>query len=173
MAKIGTQTYPLLEEGRYRLRIKGIDDPKESEYQGEAQLQCRAELEVVEPIDGHDTMSDGGNAIGFVYEEYWGLDPNTRKLPKNGKFWLIYEAATGMKLDIDDEIDTDDLKGKEFEARVVVNGPGTRNRTEHETFKKAGKSKRIQTSASPKSSVSETPADEELDPEEGFDSIPF
>lgn len=171
MGKIPTQTFDLLQDGQYILRVKHIGDPERSEYAGEPTMQVVATLEVVEALTpGNEKLTDGTtDAVGFTYDEWWSLDPKTGAVKQNSKFWQIYEAATGMKLDIDDEIDTDDMIGKDFQAKVVVNKPGTRNRTEYESYGKARK-KRGKPGEQEPEQEEKTP--EELTEEE-LDDLPF
>lgn len=144
MVKISTQTFDLLREGQYILKIEHISEPERGEYLGESTMQVMGTLEVVEALTpGTEKMTDGEtDAAGHTYDEWWSLDPNTGAVKQNSKLWQVYEAATGMKLDVDDEIDTDDMVGKSFQAKVVINKPGTRNRTEHDTYGKATKKRR-------------------------------
>jgi hypothetical protein len=146
MAKIPTQTFMLLKDGQYIVKVVHMEEAKRSEYAGEPQLQIPTDIEIIEAVSpGCELMMDDETeSAGETFTEYLSLDPKSGAVKKNSKLWQIYEAATAMKLDVDDEIDTDDIIGKSFQCKVVVNEPGTRNRTEHGTYGKAKKRKQIQ-----------------------------
>lgn len=176
MPVLSGQTFPLLKEGQYVLKTKKVGNPEHGDYQGDATCQVRATVEVVEVLTDKTQnwllTDEETEAVGHQYDEYWSLDPNTEAVRRGSKLWLIYEAATGFKLDPDDEIDTDDMLEKEFQARIVINKPGTRNRTEHESYGKVkrgkGKSAKVD---NPGETTKETEANEANDTETA--EIPF
>jgi hypothetical protein len=180
VAKINTQAFPLLEEGQYVLKINSTEI-KKSEYQGEPTIQVLAEMEVVEAPEGKELLTDGtSDSVGHTYDEYFALDAHTGAVKQGSKFWDLYEAATGYKLDTDDEIDTDDIVDKLVQAKVVVNNPGTRNRTEHGTIGKPRRKKGKRKAAADEDAADlEAPAEgtaaaEATDiNEEDFEEIPF
>src|SRR5215213_8382707 len=50
------------------------------------------------------------------------------------KAWDVFEACLNIPLAEDEQLDTDDLVGKKFEAMVSVKKTGKGNRTEHGTL---------------------------------------
>jgi hypothetical protein len=50
------------------------------------------------------------------------------------KAWDVFEACLNQRLAADEELDTEDLIGKRFEAMVVTKKTGKGNRTEHGTI---------------------------------------
>lgn len=176
MGKLPTQSFTLLRDGQYVLEIKNVSEPERGEYQGEPTMQVTATLEVVDVLtSGNEKMTDEATeAAGHTYDEWWTLDPKTGAVKQNSKLWQIYEAATGMKLDTDDEIDTDDMVGKRFQAMVVVNKPGTRNRTEHDTYGKAKKKKAGANAGGGAAAGKTEPEKTETEVDESdFEDIPF
>jgi hypothetical protein len=116
MAKLSAQGYELLDPGRYVLEVV------EAEPVTEFGPQLRLRLHVAE-----------GEHRGFEFVDY----PN--RGAKDGvkvgtKAWDVFEACLNRRLSPDDELDTDDLIGKKFEAMVSVKKTGKGNRTEHGTI---------------------------------------
>ena len=116
MAKLSAQGYELLDPGRYVLEVV------EAEPVTEFGPQLRLRLHVAE-----------GEHKGFEFVDY----PN--RGAKDGvkvgtKAWDVFEACLNRRLSPDDELDTDDLIGKKFEAMVSVKKTGKGNRTEHGTI---------------------------------------
>jgi hypothetical protein len=116
MAKLSAQGYELLDPGRYVLEVV------EAEPVTEFGPQLRLRLHVAE-----------GAHKGFEFVDY----PN--RGAKDGvkvgtKAWDVFEACLNRRLSPDDELDTDDLIGKKFEAMVSVKKTGKGNRTEHGTI---------------------------------------
>jgi hypothetical protein len=116
MAKLTTQGYELLDPGRYVLEVV------EAEPVNEFGPQLRLRLRIAE-----------GEHKGFEFVDY----PN--RGAKDGvkvgtKAWDIFEAALNRRLSPDEELDTDDLVGKTFQAMVSVKKTGKGNRTEHGTI---------------------------------------
>ncbi len=116
MAKLTTQGYELLDSGRYVLEVV------EAEAVNEYGPQLRLKLRVAE-----------GEHEGFEFTDY----PNrgTESGVKIGtKAWDVFEACLNQRLSPDEELDTEDLIGKRFEAMVVTKKTGKGNRTEHGTI---------------------------------------
>jgi hypothetical protein len=131
MAKIATKAYDLVDPGIYVLTILDEGEILEGEYQGETTIKIRHELEIAE-----------GPYAGHRFFEYFSLDPVDGTLMPNSKYWDVYEAVTRRKVDEDDEVDSAELVGGQFQAQVVIAKSGKRNRTEHGSirpyrFKKA------------------------------------
>jgi hypothetical protein len=95
-------------------------------------------LEVVraEPINVYEPqikltlrIADGEHK-GFVFADY--LNCGSEDGVKVGtKAWVVFEACLGRRLSINEELDTDDLIGKRFVARVLVRRSGRGNYCEH------------------------------------------
>ena len=147
MAKLTAQGYELLDSGRYVLEVV------EAEAVNEYGPQLKLRLRVAE-----------GEREGFEFTDY----PNrgTEDGVKVGtKAWDIFEACLNQRLSPDDELETDDLAGKRFEAMVSVKKTGKGNRTEHGT---------IGPHRPKKARLEEVPqAEEPDDVEEEFEKIPF
>ena len=147
MAKLIAQGYKLLDSGRYVLEVV------EAEAVNEYGPQPRLKLRVAE-----------GAHEGFEFTDY----PN--RGAENGvkvgtKAWDIFEACLNQRLSPDEELDTEDLIGKRFEAMVVTKKTGKGNRTEHGTIgPHRPKKGRTEEASEPK---------EPDEIEEEFEKIPF
>src|SRR5215218_365762 len=116
MAKLQAQGYELLDPGRYVLEVV------EAEAVNEYGPQLRLKLRVAE-----------GEHRGFEFTDY----PNRGAedgVKVSTKAWDIFEACLNQRLSPDEELDTEDLIGKRFEAMVVTKKTGKGNRTEHGTI---------------------------------------
>jgi hypothetical protein len=116
VSKLKAQRYELLNSGRYVLEVE------EAEPVDDFGPQLRLRLRVAE-----------GEHEGFEFTDY----PN--RGAKNGvkegtKAWDIFEACLNTRLSPEDELDSDDLVGKKFQAMVSVKKTGKGNRTEHGTI---------------------------------------
>ena len=147
MAKLTAQGYELLDTGRYVLEVV------EAEAVDEYGPQLRLKLRVAE-----------GEHEGFEFTDY----PNRgaeEGVKVGTKAWDIFEACLNQRLSPDEELDTEDLIGKQFEAMVVTKKTGKGNRTEHGTIG-AHRPKKGRTEV-----VSEPKEPDEM--EEEFSKIPF
>ena len=147
MAKLTAQGYELLDSGRYVLEVV------EAEAVNEYGPQLRLKLRVAE-----------GKHEGFEFTDY----PNRGAedgVKIGTKAWDIFEACLNQRLAPDEELDTEDLIGKRFEAMVVTKNTGKGNRTEHGTIG-PHRPKKAQLQEVPK-------AAEPGDLEEQFQKIPF
>ncbi len=116
MAKLTAQGYELLDPGRYVLEVV------EAEPVNEYGPQLRLRLRVAE-----------GQHEGFEFIDY----PNRGAedgVKVSTKAWDIFQACLNRHLAPDEELDTDDLIGKRFQAMVSVKKTGKGNRTEHGTI---------------------------------------
>ncbi len=116
MTKLNAQGYELLESGRYVLQVL------EAEAVNEYGPQLRLRLRVVV-----------GEHKGFEFTDY----PNRGSedgVKIGTKAWDIFQACLDQQLSSEDQLDTDDLISKRFEAMVVVKKTGKGNRTEHGTI---------------------------------------
>src|SRR5215207_7060417 len=140
MAKLRTQGYELLASGRYVLEVV------EAEVVDEYGPQLRLKLRVAE-----------GEHEGFEFTDY----PNRgaeEGVKVGTKAWDIFEACLNQRLSPDEELDTEDLIGKRFEAMVVTKKTGKGNRTEHGTIG-PHRPRKAQLKEAPK--VQETEVDED------------
>ena len=147
MAKLRAQGYELLPPGRYVLEVV------EAEAVNEYGPQLKLRLRVAE-----------GEHEGFEFTDY----PNRGAedgLKVGTKAWDIFEACLNARLAPDEELDTEDLIGKRFEAMVVTKKTGKGNRTEHGTIG-PHRPKKARLKEAPK-------AEESDDVEEEFTKIPF
>jgi hypothetical protein len=116
VAKLTAQGYELLDPGRYVLEVV------EAEPMNEYGPQLKLRLRVAE-----------GEHEGFDFIDY----PNRGAedgIKVGTKSWDVFEAALDARLAPDEELDTEDLIGKRFEAMVSVKKTGKGNRTEHGTI---------------------------------------
>ena len=147
MAKLQAQGYELLDTGRYVLEV--VEAEAVDEYGPQLKLKLRVaegEHEGVEFVDYPNRGAEDGVKVGT-------------------KAWDIFEACRNQRLSPDEELDTEDLAGKRFEAMVVTKKTGKGNRTEHGT---------IGSHRPKKARLEEAPKDEELeDVEQEFTKIPF
>jgi hypothetical protein len=116
VTKLTTHGNELLPPNRYVLEVV------EAEAVNEYGPQLRLKYRVAE-----------GDYEGFEFTDY----PN--RGVENGvkvatKAWDIFEACLNRRLARDEELDTEDLIGKKFEAMVVAKKTGKGNRTEHGTI---------------------------------------
>ena len=136
-----------MDPGRYVLEVV------EAEPVDEYGPQLRLRLRVAE-----------GEHEGFEFVDY----PN--RGAENGvkvstKAWDVFQACLNTHLAPDEELDTDDLIGKRFQAMVSVKKTGKGNRTEHGTIG-PHRPKKAQLEGEPKA---EEPDDSEVE----FDNLPF
>ena len=147
MAKLTAQGYELLDPGRYVLEV--VEAEPVDEYGPQLKLRLRVaegEHEGFEFIDYPNRGAEDGVKVGT-------------------KAWDIFQACLNAHLAPDEELDTDELIGKRFQAMVSVKKTGKGNRTEHST---------IGPHRSKKAPRSEEPRAEESDDfEEEFEKIPF
>ncbi len=147
MAKLAARGYEILDTGRYVLEVI------EAEAVNEYGPQLRLKLRVAE-----------GEHEGFEFTDY----PNRGAedgVKVGTKAWDIFEACLNRRLSPDEELDTEDLIGKRFEAMVVAKKTGKGNRTEHGI---------IGPHQPKKAQLKEVPKTEELDdPGAEFKDIPF
>src|SRR5215210_2454358 len=116
MTKLMTQGYELLSPGQYVLEVV------EAEPVNEYGPQLKLRLSVVE-----------GENEGFEFVDY----PNRGAedgVKVGTKAWDVFEACLNTRLAPDEELDTNNLIGKRFEAMVVTKKSGKGNRTEHGTL---------------------------------------
>src|SRR5215217_7576805 len=116
VTKLTAEGYELLPPGRYVLEVV------EAEAVNEYGPQLKLRLRVVE-----------GEHKGFEFVDY----PNRGAedgVKVGTKAWDIFEACLNQRLSPDEELDTEDLIGKRFEAMVVTKKTGKGNRTEHGTI---------------------------------------
>ena len=148
MAKLTAQGYELLDPGRYVLEV--VQAEPVDEYGPQLKLRLRVaegEHEGFEFIDYPNRGAEDGVKVGT-------------------KAWDVFQACLDRHLAPDEELDTDDLIGKRFQAMVSVKKTGKGNRTEHGT---------IGPHRLKKAPRNEGPRAEESDDdfEEEFDKIPF
>ena len=106
MAKLAARGYELLDPSRYVLEVI------EAEAVNEYGPQLRLKLRVTE-----------GEHKGFEFTDY----PNRGaedSVKVGTKAWNIFQACLNQQLAPDEELDTDDLIGKRFEAMVSVKKTG-------------------------------------------------
>ena len=116
MAKLTAQGYELLDPGRFVLEVV------EAEAVNEYGPQLRLKLRVAE-----------GEHEGFEFVDYPNRGAESG-VKVGTKAWDVFEACLNQRLAPDEELDTEDLIGKRFEAMVVAKKTGKGNRTEHGTI---------------------------------------
>ncbi|MDP9454423.1 MAG: hypothetical protein M3Q49_06645 [Actinomycetota bacterium] len=115
MAKLTSRGYDLLPPNRYGLEVV-VAEPA-NEYGPQIKVK-------VTIIDGEYAGSE------FTDFPNCGVEGGVKI---GTKAWDIFEACLGRHISPDEELDTDDLIGKRFEAMVVVKKTGKGNRIEHGT----------------------------------------
>jgi hypothetical protein len=116
MAKLTAQGHKLLDPGQYVLEV--VEAEPIDRYGPQLKLRLRVAQ---------------GMREGFEFVDY------SRRGTENGikvgtKAWDIFEACLDRHLVPDEELDTDELIGKRFQAMVAVKKSGKGNRTEHGTI---------------------------------------
>src|SRR5215207_7134534 len=140
MAKLTAQGYELLDSGQYVLEV--VEAEAVDEYGPQLKLKLRVaegEHEGFEFIDFPNRGVESGVKVGT-------------------KAWDVFEACLNQRLSPDEELDTEDLIGKKFQAMVSVKKTGKGNRTEHGTIG-PHRPKKAQLKEAPK--VQETEVDED------------
>jgi hypothetical protein len=117
MAKLKAEGYRLLDPGTYVVEV--VEAAPINEYQP----QVRLELRVV-----------AGERKDFTFTDYANCSSDGGGVKMGTKAWDIFETCLNRRLAVNDELDTDDLIGKRFEARVLVRRSGKGNHTEHGTI---------------------------------------
>ena len=116
MTKLTAQGYELLPAGQYVLEV--VEAEPVNEYGPQLKLRLRVaegEHEGFEFVDYPNRGAEDGVKVGT-------------------KAWDIFEACLNTHLAPDEELDTDELIGKRFQAMVSVKKTGKGNRTEHGTI---------------------------------------
>jgi hypothetical protein len=116
VAKLTTHGNELLPPNRYVLEV--VEAEAVNEYGPQLRLKDR----VAE-----------GDYEGFEFTDYpnRGVEDGVKV---GTKAWDIFEACLNRRLAPDEELDTENLIGKRFEAMVVAKKTGKGNRTEHGTI---------------------------------------
>jgi hypothetical protein len=147
VAKLTTHGNELLPSNRYVLEV--VEAEAVNEYGPQLRLKDR----VAE-----------GDYEGFEFTDYpnRGVEDGVKV---GTKAWDIFEACLNRRLAPEEELDTENLIGKKFEAMVVAKKTGKGNRTEHGT---------IGPHRPKKAPLKEEPKVEEPDdPDAEFKNIPF
>jgi len=113
VTKLTAQGYELLPPGRYVLEIR----------------QAKPVNEYGPQLEVRNRVAEG-EYEGFEFTDYpnRGVEDGVKV---GTKAWDIFEACLNRRLAPDEELDTENLIGKRFEAMVVVKKTGKGNRTEH------------------------------------------
>ena len=147
VTKLTAQGYELLPPNRYVLEV--VEAKPVKEYGPQLEVRNRVaegEYEGFEFTDFPNRGVEDGVKVGT-------------------KAWDIFEACLNRRLAPDEELDTEDLTGKRFEAMVVAKKTGKGNRTEHGT---------IGPHRPNKAQLKEVPKVEEPDdPDAEFKNLPF
>ena len=113
MVKLKTQGYEVLNPGTYLLEV--VEAEPTNLYKPQIQLRLRVAA---------------GEHKGFMFTDY--VNCGSEDGVKVGtKAWDVFEACLDRRLSTNEELDTDDLSGKRFVARVLVKRSGKGNHTEH------------------------------------------
>ena len=113
MVKLKAQAYELLDPGVYLLEV--VEAEPINEYQPQIQLKLRVAA---------------GERKGFTFIDYANCGSEDGVKIRT-KAWDIFEACLNRPLSVNEVLDTDELIGKRFEARVLVRRSGRGNITEH------------------------------------------
>ena len=147
VTKLTAQGYELSPSNRYVLEVR----------------QAKPVNEYGPQLEVRNRVAEG-EYEGFEFTDYpnrgveYGVKVGT-------KAWDIFEACENRTLAPDEELDTEDLSGKRYEAMVVAKKTGKGNRTEHGT---------IGPHQPKKAQLKEVPKTEEPDASDAeFKDIPF
>jgi hypothetical protein len=113
MVKLTTEGYEVLDPETYVLGIVGAEPL--NVYGPQIKLTLR--------------VADGERE-GFVFTDYANCGSEDGVKIRT-KAWDVFEACLDRRLCVNEELDTDDLIGKRFEARVLVRQSGKGNYCEH------------------------------------------
>jgi hypothetical protein len=116
MTKLMAQGYELLSPGQYVLEV--VEAEPVNEYGPQLKLRLRVaegENEDFEFVDYPNRGVEDGVKVGT-------------------KAWDVFEACLDTRLAPDEELDTNELIGKRFQAMVSVKKTGKGNRIEHGTI---------------------------------------
>ena len=113
MVKLTTEGYKVLDPETYGLEVVGAEPI--NVYGPQIKLTLR--------------VADGERE-GFTFTDYANCGSEDGVKIRT-KAWDIFEACLDRRLSVNEELDTDDLIGKRFEARVLVRQSGKGNHTEH------------------------------------------
>jgi hypothetical protein len=113
MVKLKTQGYEVLDPDTYVLEV--VEAEPTNLYKPHIQLRLRVAA---------------GEHKGFMFTDY--VNCGSEDGVKVGtKAWDVFEACLDRPLSTNEELDTDDLIGKRFEARVLIKRSGKGNHTEY------------------------------------------
>jgi hypothetical protein len=116
MVKVKTSGYTLLEFCHYVLEVRSAEPV--DDYGPQLKVGLR--------------VAEGKNEGSSFFDYPSRAEDGSVKA--GTKAWQIFEACLNRRLTPNDELDTDDLLGKRFEARVVIKKGGKGNRTEFDTI---------------------------------------
>src|SRR5918994_170626 len=116
VTKLTALGYELLPPGRYVLEV----------------MQAKPVNEYGPQLEVRNRVAEG-EYEGFEFTDYpnRGVEDGVKV---GTKAWDIFEACLNQRLAPDEELDTEDLIGKRFEAMVVTKKTGKGSRTEHGTI---------------------------------------
>ena len=116
VTKLTAQGYELLPPNRYVLEV----------------MQAKPVNEYGPQLEVRNRVAEG-EYEGFEFTDYpnRGIEDGVKV---GTKAWDIFEACLNRRLAPDEELDTENLIGKRFEAMVVAKKTGKGNRTEHGTI---------------------------------------
>jgi hypothetical protein len=116
VTKLTAQGYELLPPNRYVLEV----------------MQAKPVNEYGPQLEVRNRVAEG-EYEGFEFTDYpnRGVEDGVKV---GTKAWDIFEACLNRRLAPDEELDTENLIGKRYEAMVVVKKTGKGNRTEHGTI---------------------------------------
>jgi hypothetical protein len=143
MTKLMAQGYELLSPGQYVLEV--VEAKPVNEYGPQLKLRLR--------------VAEGENE-GFEFVDY----PNRGAedgVKVGTKAWDVFEACLDTRLAPDEELDTNELIGKRFQAMVSVKKTGKGNRTEHGTIG-PHRPKKAQPKEEPKAEEPDDPDEEDF-----------
>jgi hypothetical protein len=147
VTKLTAQGYELLPPNRYVLEV----------------MQAKPVKEYGPQLEARNRVAEGEHkSFEFVDYPNRGVEDDVKV---GTKAWDLFEACLDRRLSPDEELDTEDLIGKRFEAMVVVKKTGKGNRTEHGTIG-PHRPKKAQLKEEPK-------VEEPDDPDAEFKDIPF
>ena len=95
----------------------------------------KAELnDVYGPQLGLKVKVIGGEHDGHTFMDYCSRDETTGNIKEGTKAWSIFRAALGPDFYEDEDVDEQDLVGKQVVARITQTKTGSRNKLEFGTI---------------------------------------
>lgn len=118
----------------------------------------------------------GGEHDGHTFMDYSSRDETTGNVKDGTKAWSIFRAALGPDFYEDEDVDEQDLVGKQIVARITRTKTGSRNRLEAGTIgpvRRKNPKKQAPPEPTEVEEVDEDEEDDDDDDDDELESAPF